>query len=157
MPRDLLRQKPGGRSRIPQTPSNILLKDHIVTNYSEPCNMSVNSSGAMLRRTILNTRLAAHPTAAESSFRSFRPSAFASYRTLHHSARIPTITASEARHRPTLRPSHQPARVTGLSPGSKRMIFIQTENTPNPDVSFPIPKARSETNQKQTIGLEIHP
>ena len=92
----------------------------------------------MLRRTILNTRLAAGPTAAESSLRSFRPAAFGSYRSVHRSARIPAITASEARHRPSLRPNHQPAKVTGLSPASKRMIFIQTENTPNPDVSFPI-------------------
>ncbi|RMJ22713.1 HIRA-interacting protein 5 [Aspergillus sp. HF37] len=96
----------------------------------------------MLRRTILNTRLASHPNVAESSFRGLGPAASASSRGVHHAARIPTITASEARHRPTLRPNHQPPRVTGLSPASKRMIFIQTENTPNPDALKFIPNHR---------------
>ena len=97
-------------------------------------NMSVSStSGAMLRRTIFSVRSAARPLgAAEQTARS---SVFGSYRNVHRSARLPAITASEARHRPSLRPHQQSSRVTGLSPNSKRSIFIQTENTPNPDVN----------------------
>lgn len=61
-------------------------------------------------------------------------------RNVHNSARLPTITASEAHRRPTLRPHHQPvaqSNVNGPSTGNKRTIFIQTETTPNPDVSCP--------------------
>lgn len=94
---------------------------------------AVSASGTVLRRTILNARLAPCPSAAESSFRGIRPAAFRTYRSVH-SARIPAITASEARHRPALRANHQPARV-GLSPTTTRTIFIQTEVTPNEDVS----------------------
>ncbi|KAE8319058.1 scaffold protein Nfu/NifU N terminal-domain-containing protein [Aspergillus transmontanensis] len=80
----------------------------------------------------------------EPSSRTVIPNVFASYRTIHRSARLPAITASEARHRPTLRPHQQSAviRVNGPSPVSKRSIFIQTENTPNPDALKFIPNHR---------------
>ena len=98
-----------------------------------------SSSGIMLRRTIFNTRLAAQPwNAAGVTSPSVRSPALGSYRAVHQSARLPAMTASETRHRPALRPRHQPAahsRVNGPSPTSKRTIFIQTENTTNPDVS----------------------
>jgi hypothetical protein len=58
-------------------------------------------------------------------------------RSIHRSARIPAITSSQSRHRPTLQPSHQPTPLA-LSPGvsgGSRTIFIQTEQTPNADVS----------------------
>lgn len=105
--------------------------------------MSLSTApGIMLKRTVFNPRLAtvqplnvsrrAGKCAAAAATRG-------SYRTVHHSARLPAITPSETRHRPSLRPHQQPAsysRVTGSSPSSKRTIFIQTESTPNPDVSF---------------------
>lgn len=91
-------------------------------------------STTMFRRALLSSRLA---TPVESSARTIRP-AFARYRYVSSAARLPTITASETRRRPTVRPYQQPTSqsgVNGLSPTSKRTIFIQTENTPNPDVS----------------------
>ena len=102
-----------------------------------PAIMSVSTaSGIMLKRTVFSSRLAAQPlNAMEVSTRAIRPATLGSYRAIHHSARLPAITPSETRHRPTLRPNHQPA-AQALSPISKRTIFIQTENTPNPDVSF---------------------
>jgi hypothetical protein len=81
-------------------------------------------------------------------------------RSIHQGARIPTITSSQSRHRPTLQPHHQSARLApspGISGGS-RTIFIQTEQTPNADVSstilglmkqanFPRPSNSSQTTQ----------
>ncbi|RDW75594.1 NifU-like protein [Coleophoma crateriformis] len=55
-------------------------------------------------------------------------------RCIHQSTRLPSMTASSSRTRPTLQPLHQPS--TMLKPvavGGSRSIFIQTENTPNPD------------------------
>lgn len=100
--------------------------------------MSMSSASGMLKRTVFNPKLAAQPlNAMEASTRSIRPAAMGTYRAVHHSARLPAITPSEIQHRPTLRPNRQPvtARVSGAAPTSKRTIFIQTENTPNPDVS----------------------
>ncbi|TGO29191.1 hypothetical protein BPAE_0018g00800 [Botrytis paeoniae] len=57
-----------------------------------------------------------------------------SQRYVHQSARLPAMTASSSRTRPTLQPLHQPS--TMLKPaaiGGIRSIFIQTEDTPNPD------------------------
>merc|ERR1712093_623231 len=57
-----------------------------------------------------------------------------SARCVHQSTRLPAMAASNASTRPTLNALHQPsgmlrpAAVTG-----SRSIFIQTENTPNPD------------------------
>ncbi|KAE8144543.1 scaffold protein Nfu/NifU N terminal-domain-containing protein [Aspergillus avenaceus] len=108
--------------------------------------MSVSSaSGIVLRRAILTSRGATQrPSVVESLPRSINSRVFGSYRTIHRSARLPAITASEARHRPTLRPHQQSsaARVIGPSAASKRSIFIQTENTPNPDALKFIPNHR---------------
>ncbi|KAG0646101.1 hypothetical protein D0Z07_8205 [Hyphodiscus hymeniophilus] len=55
-------------------------------------------------------------------------------RNVHQSTRLPAMAASNARLRPTLQPLHQPSGM--LKPaaiGGSRSIFIQTENTPNPD------------------------
>ncbi|OOF97234.1 hypothetical protein ASPCADRAFT_206056 [Aspergillus carbonarius ITEM 5010] len=109
--------------------------------------MSVSStSGNMLRRTLFGVRLTTQQlSAAECSSQVARPAVFGSYRSVHRSARLPAITASEARRRPTWK-AHQhstvQARVNGPSPSSKRTIFIQTENTPNPDALKFIPNHR---------------
>lgn len=55
-------------------------------------------------------------------------------RCMHQSTRLSPISPSNSRARPTLQPLHQPPvmlRPTSL--GGSRSIFIQTENTPNPD------------------------
>ena len=53
---------------------------------------------------------------------------------IHQSARIPTITASQGRHRPSLQANHQSALgSSGLPRSSSRTIFIQTQSTPNAD------------------------
>ena len=52
----------------------------------------------------------------------------AATRNVHQSARIPAITTSQARHRPTLRPRYQ--RSIPVSP-TNRTIYIQTQTTPN--------------------------
>jgi len=52
----------------------------------------------------------------------------AASRSIHQSVRIPAITTSQARHRPTLKPGYQ------NSPGvnsTSRTIYIQTQSTPN--------------------------
>lgn len=53
---------------------------------------------------------------------------------LHKSARIPAITSSQARHRPTVTRNIQPSvPATALNVPSSRSIFIQTQETPNAD------------------------
>jgi len=52
----------------------------------------------------------------------------AATRNLHQSGRTPAITASQARHRPTLRPDQQKSQPTILQ---NRTIYIQTQSTPN--------------------------
>jgi hypothetical protein len=113
----------------------------------------------MFRRALLSSRLA---TPVECSARTITP-VFARYRYVSSAARLPTITASETRRRPTVRPHQQPASqggVNGLSPSSKRTIFIQTENTPNPDVS---PRAQLYLTKETELtfylrsGFEVHP
>ncbi|KAL4785358.1 scaffold protein Nfu/NifU N terminal-domain-containing protein [Aspergillus varians] len=105
-----------------------------------------SKSTNMIRRTILNNRLAAQiSNIGEGSSRTIRPFAFGSFRGIHISARLPTITASDTRHRPTLRPHQLSAshtRVNGQPPIGKRTIFIQTETTPNPDALKFIPNHR---------------
>ncbi|OGE51788.1 hypothetical protein PENARI_c012G04052 [Penicillium arizonense] len=99
-----------------------------------------NTSTTMFRRALLSSRLAT----SECTARTIRP-AFAAYRNVSSSARLPTLTASETRRRPTMRPNQQPVSqnpLNGLSPTSKRTIFIQTENTPNPDALKFIPNHR---------------
>ncbi|KAJ5586834.1 uncharacterized protein N7459_002599 [Penicillium hispanicum] len=100
--------------------------------------MSVSpASTAMLRTALRGSRFT--PSVFESCSRTIRPAAFSACRNVSSAARLPTLTASETRRRPTLRPNQQPATQTGLSPTSKRTIFIQTENTPNPDALKFIP------------------
>ncbi|KAJ6037229.1 HIRA-interacting protein 5 [Penicillium herquei] len=102
--------------------------------------MSISStSSKMLRRALSNARV---PSPIS---KSIRPTVFGPCRTVSSAARLPTLTASETRRRPTVRPYQQPAAsasVTGPSSTSKRTIFIQTENTPNPDALKFIPNHR---------------
>ncbi|KAL4886784.1 scaffold protein Nfu/NifU N terminal-domain-containing protein [Aspergillus karnatakaensis] len=121
--------------------------------------MAASSTSAnMARRIILNGRLTSQTSnIAERSPRTIRPFALGSFRSIHSSARLPTITASEARHRPTLRPhqlSGAHSRVNGPSPVSKRTIFIQTESTPNPDALKFIPNHRVLPEGFSTSFLE---
>ncbi|KAJ5526710.1 hypothetical protein N7513_010869 [Penicillium frequentans] len=99
--------------------------------------MSVSSTSTnMFRRALSSARV------SNSISKSIRPAVFSPCRSVSSAARLPTITASETRRRPTLRPNQQPVAATGvngLSPTSKRTIFIQTENTPNPDALKFIP------------------
>ncbi|KAL2868849.1 NifU family protein [Aspergillus lucknowensis] len=109
----------------------------------------------MVRRTVLSTRFVAHiPNAAECSSRAIRHLALGSSRSIHHSARLPAITASEARHRPTLQAHQLSATRTGQSPTNKRTIFIQTESTPNPDALKFIPNHRVLPEDFTTSFLE---
>ncbi|OJK00968.1 hypothetical protein ASPACDRAFT_117592 [Aspergillus aculeatus ATCC 16872] len=123
--------------------------------------MSVSSTSGrtMLRRTaLLGSKLTsgAGSSALEAS-RFARPAVFGSYRSVHRSARLPAITPSETRRRPTLQPHHHSlvqARVNGPAPTSKRTIFIQTENTPNPDALKFIPNHRVLPENFPTTFLE---
>ncbi|KAJ5308791.1 hypothetical protein PENANT_c013G08121 [Penicillium antarcticum] len=111
-----------------------------------------NTSTTMLRRALLSSRLAT----SECTARTVRPT-FAAYRNVSSSARLPTLTASETRRRPTVRPNQQPIvqnPLNGLSPTSKRTIFIQTENTPNPDALKFIPNHRVLPEDFPTTFLE---
>lgn len=56
-------------------------------------------------------------------------------RCVHQSTRLPAMAASNSSTRPTLKPLHQPSSFLqpAASAGGSRTIFIQTENTPNPD------------------------
>lgn len=76
--------------------------------------------------------------ASSSLFAKARPSRLASLpsqvRSVQQSARLPSIAASNSRSRPTLHALHQPTTILKPSAvGGTRSIFIQTENTPNPD------------------------
>jgi Fe-S cluster biogenesis protein NfuA len=58
----------------------------------------------------------------------------AGQRCMHQGTRLPAMAASNSRPRPTLQPLHQPSTMLRpTSVGGSRSIFIQTENTPNPD------------------------
>jgi hypothetical protein len=138
-----LRHKDGSRRKANVFLQYICYQQFVHLHSSHIMSMS-NRSTTMFRRALLSSRLA---TPVECSARTIRP-AFASYRQASSSTRLPTLTASETRRRPTVRPFQQPASqggVNGLSPTSKRTIFIQTENTPNPDVSS---SARSSSCSK---------
>ncbi|KAH1495469.1 hypothetical protein LV164_000724 [Aspergillus fumigatus] len=105
--------------------------------------MSVSrTSTTLLRRALLDSRFS--PQSATIQSQGIRP-ALGSYNSIHNSARLPAITASGTRRRPTLRPHQRPAaqaRVNGPLPVTRRTIFIQTENTPNPDALKFIPNHR---------------
>ncbi|KAE8452833.1 hypothetical protein EG329_013105 [Mollisiaceae sp. DMI_Dod_QoI] len=62
------------------------------------------------------------------------PVQYSAARCVHQSTRLPVMAASNARTRPTLQPLHQPSTmVKPPAVSGSRSIFIQTENTPNPD------------------------
>lgn len=63
------------------------------------------------------------------------PAEFRAARCVHQSTRLPSMAASNAQARPTLQPYlHQPSiMLKPAAVGGTRSIFIQTENTPNPD------------------------
>ena len=131
----VIKLRQSGRRRAPRMffPTIHLLSIILHSSTINIMSMSTPST-TMFRRALLSSRLA---TPVESSARTITP-VFARYRYVSSAARLPTITASETRRRPMVRPHQQPASqggVNGLSPTSKRTIFIQTENTPNPDVS----------------------
>ncbi|BCS18779.1 NifU family protein [Aspergillus puulaauensis] len=119
---------------------------------------ATSTSANMIRRTVLNNRLGSQiSNLAEGSPRAIRPFASGSIRSIHNSARLPTITASEVRHRPTLRPHQLSAahtRINGQPPIGKRTIFIQTETTPNPDAMKFIPNHRVLPEDFTTSFLE---
>lgn len=127
--------------------------------------MAATSTPANMIRRTLNNRLGSQISSfAEGSPRAIRPFASGSIRSIHNSARLPTITASEVRHRPTLRPHQLSTSQTGVNgqPSiGKRSIFIQTETTPNPDVSLGnfllYLQERNLTISLLTAGLEIYP
>jgi Fe-S cluster biogenesis protein NfuA len=82
------------------------------------------------------------PTALRSAFLAARPQIKqtgkirvpVNRRNLHRSVKIPTITSSQSRHRPSLPDHHQPTIVSIPStPSQNRTIFIQTQQTPNAD------------------------
>ncbi|CAL5872993.1 uncharacterized protein PFLUO_LOCUS7262 [Penicillium psychrofluorescens] len=110
------------------------------------------ASTAMLRRTLLSARRATSTT--ESCTRTIKPAAFGAVRGISSTTRLPTLTASESRRRPTVRLHQQRATQTPLSPSSKRTIFIQTENTPNPDALKFIPNHRVLPEDFPTTFLE---
>ncbi|PYI36669.1 HIRA-interacting protein 5 [Aspergillus indologenus CBS 114.80] len=123
--------------------------------------MSVSSTPGrtMLRRTaLLGSKLTSGGgSGALEASRFARPAVFGSYRSVHRSTRLPAITPSETRRRPTLQPHHHSlvqARVNGPAPTSKRTIFIQTENTPNPDALKFIPNHRVLPEDFPTTFLE---
>lgn len=95
------------------------------------------TSTKLLRQALSSTRRTL--LGAEVCSRNAGAATFGAYRNVSSAARLPTLTASETRRRPTVRPYQQPViqnGANGMSPTSKRTIFIQTENTPNPDVSL---------------------
>ncbi|KAJ5245998.1 hypothetical protein N7468_000981 [Penicillium chermesinum] len=112
--------------------------------------MSISStSTSVLRRAVSSGRLASPISQA------IRPALFSSFRTVSSASRLPTLTASETHRRPTIRPNERSlAQANALSPTSKRTIFIQTENTPNPDALKFIPNHRVLPEDFSTPFLE---
>ena len=66
------------------------------------------------------------------------------YRCLHQTSRLQSMGATSSARRPTLQPLHQPSTILrpAASAGGSRTIFIQTENTPNPDALKFLPNQR---------------
>ncbi|KAF7719963.1 NIF system FeS cluster assembly protein [Penicillium ucsense] len=112
------------------------------------------TSTKLIRQAIGSTRTFRNP---EICSRNAATVTFSAYRSVSSAARLPTLTASETRRRPTVRPYQQPIAqngVNGMSPTSKRTIFIQTENTPNPDALKFIPNHRVLPEDFPTTFLE---
>ncbi|KAK2772994.1 hypothetical protein FQN53_004310 [Emmonsiellopsis sp. PD_33] len=100
--------------------------------------MATNTLSRSFVRSLLRSRPGA--TSRVSASVSVSVPACASAVHTHVAARLPVLTSSQSRHRPTLHPRHQPAPQTQLSaPAGSRTIFIQTENTPNADALKFIP------------------
>lgn len=135
---------------------NISVHIELCISSSDPrfSEMSVSSTSTMmLRRALRAGRLTPVSDSCARTVRP-RPATFAPLRTVASAARLPTITASETRRRPTVRPYQQPIAQSGVvgSPSSKRTIFIQTENTPNPDVSpYPRKMCVSDSNHSPRL------
>ncbi|KAL5345813.1 hypothetical protein ACLOAV_008838 [Pseudogymnoascus australis] len=66
------------------------------------------------------------------------------HRCLHQTGRLPSMGATSSARRPTLQPLHQPSTILRptAAAGGSRTIFIQTENTPNPDALKFLPNQR---------------
>ncbi|OOQ86337.1 NifU-like protein [Penicillium brasilianum] len=116
--------------------------------------MSIRATSTnLLRRALTSTR----STPVSEAIQTVRPAAFSAFRNVSSASRLPTLTASGTRRRPTVRPHQQPVvqnGVNGMSPTSKRTIFIQTENTPNPDALKFIPNHRVLPEDFPTTFLE---
>ncbi|KFY13528.1 hypothetical protein V491_06367 [Pseudogymnoascus sp. VKM F-3775] len=89
---------------------------------------TVASSTRMLRPTRITPRI----------------SITSAYRCLHQTGRLPAMGATYSARRPTLQPLHQPQTILrpAAAAGGSRTIFIQTENTPNPDALKFLPNQR---------------
>ncbi|EPS27952.1 hypothetical protein PDE_02897 [Penicillium oxalicum 114-2] len=118
--------------------------------------MSARLTSTKLLRQALSSNRRTLP-GAEVCSRNAGAATFGAYRNVSSAARLPTLTASETRRRPTVRPYQQPViqnGANGMSPTSKRTIFIQTENTPNPDALKFIPNHRVLPEDFPTTFLE---
>ncbi|KAL1953378.1 hypothetical protein VTO42DRAFT_2949 [Malbranchea cinnamomea] len=92
----------------------------------------------MASRTIISNALPRTVAGARPAIRPSLP--WLPRRASSRAVQVPVITSSKSRHRPTLTPNHQPvARLPSNVPSTSRTIFIQTENTPNPDALKFIP------------------
>ncbi|KMU77668.1 HIRA-interacting protein 5 [Coccidioides immitis RMSCC 3703] len=93
--------------------------------------MAVRTASRSLSQAISRSQSASGVFASPPRWMIFTP------RTVYtQAARIPVITSSRSRHRPTLLRQHQPvaAQMPANVPANNRTIFIQTEVTPNADV-----------------------
>lgn len=93
-----------------------------------PCKSQVTMASRTLSNTLSKTITRSRPV--------IRVSSSWLARSASSRAQTPVLTSSQSRHRPTLNPNHQPIARLPLGFPSTRTIFIQTENTPNPDVSI---------------------
>jgi hypothetical protein len=104
------------------------------------------------------------PNALRSAFAATRPRSGSAQhlkcairpRSIHQTARIPAITSSQARHRPILQPYHQSSSLPTPSTSlGSRTIFIQTQSTPNADVSPLLPELQSRSEFLMYAGFKI--
>nr|KMM70475.1 HIRA-interacting protein 5 [Coccidioides posadasii RMSCC 3488] len=98
--------------------------------------MAVRTASRSLSQVISRSQSASGVFASPPRWMIFTP------RTVYtQAARIPVITSSRSRHRPTLLRQHQPvaAQMPANVPANNRTIFIQTEVTPNADALKFIP------------------
>ncbi|KAK3315047.1 scaffold protein Nfu/NifU N terminal-domain-containing protein [Apodospora peruviana] len=69
-------------------------------------------------------------------------------------ARSSSLSITAAGSRPQLRPAHQPCSVLNSGGQARRAIFIQTENTPNPDALKFLPNHRVLPESVSTPFIE---